>query len=77
MEVLAGWCCGGGADCYLSKKIRRRKGSYFFCGFGDERGEGCCEEFEKVVVVKFIHCGREIHCSRDFGHGGRGGVLWI
>ena len=39
--------------------------------------EGCCEEREKVVVVKLINCGRETYCSRDSRHGGRGGILWI
>ena len=38
---------------------------------------GCCEEREKAIMVKLINCGRETYCSRDSGHGGRGGVLWI
>ena len=54
----------------------KEEGAFFF---GSEmKGEkGCCDEFEKVVVVKFIKGGKKTHCSWDSGHGGRGGVLWV
>ena len=67
-EEAAEECYGGGEEFYINYEIWRRGGILFLAKIG------CYYQRERLKV---INCGRETRCSWNFGHEGRGGVLWI